>query len=172
MGDHLNTMNIGLFMMDSGVARAGGSPAGAGGVSGLGQRFGRFAVADHRKLGWPHATHPRGRLSDRADIDGRAPRRSVFLGHASRAEIDQLLGRGDRLLGIECKRTDAPRLTPSIRSALGEVGLERVAVVYPGTKRYPLADRVEAVPLRELGNGGYFFDFPRRSPLPNWGLDG
>ncbi len=73
------------------------------------------------------------------------------------AEIDLILRRGDRLLGIECKRADAPRLTPSIRSALGELGLERVAVVYPGTKRYLLADGVEAVPLRELGNGSRIF---------------
>lgn len=73
------------------------------------------------------------------------------------AEIDLILRWGDRLLGIECKRADAPRPTPSIRTALTELGLERVAVVYPGTKRYPLTDRVEAVPLHELGNGGRIF---------------
>lgn len=73
------------------------------------------------------------------------------------AEIDLILRRGDRLLGIECKRADAPRLTPSIRTALADLGLERVAVIYPGVKRYPMADRVEAVPLRTLANGGRIF---------------
>ena len=73
------------------------------------------------------------------------------------AEIDLILRRGDRLLGIECKRADAPRLTPSIRTALADLGLERVAVIYPGVKRYPMADRVEAVPLRTLANGGGIF---------------
>ena len=73
------------------------------------------------------------------------------------AEIDLILRRGERLLGIECKRADAPRLTPSIRIALADLGLERVAVVYPGPKRYPLADKVEAVPLHTLGNGGRIF---------------
>ncbi|MBX3025269.1 ATP-binding protein [bacterium] len=73
------------------------------------------------------------------------------------AEIDLLLRRGDTLLGIECKRTDAPRLTPSIRIALDDLGLARVAVVYPGGKRFALAERVEAVPLDELGEGRPLF---------------
>jgi predicted AAA+ superfamily ATPase len=73
------------------------------------------------------------------------------------AEIDLLFSRGDRLLGVECKRADAPRLTPSIRIALGDLGLERVAVVYPGAKRFALADRVEAVPLDSLAHPGGLF---------------
>jgi hypothetical protein len=50
------------------------------------------------------------------------------------AEIDLLLRRGDRLVGIECKRADAPRMTPSIRIARSDLELERVAVVYPGSR--------------------------------------
>ena len=38
------------------------------------------------------------------------------------AEIDLILRRGDRLLGIECKRSDAPGLTRSIRIALDDLG--------------------------------------------------
>jgi predicted AAA+ superfamily ATPase len=68
------------------------------------------------------------------------------------AEIDLILRRGDRLLGVECKRTDAPKITPSIRIAFEDLGLERVAMVYPGVKRYPLSESVEAVPLHELGD--------------------
>lgn len=66
------------------------------------------------------------------------------------AEIDLILRRGDDLYGVECKRADAPTMTPSIRIALADLGLRRVAVVYPGTKRFPLADQVEAVPLSQL----------------------
>ena len=73
------------------------------------------------------------------------------------AEIDLLLRRGDRLLGVECKRADAPRLTPSIRTALTDLGLDRVAVVYPGAKRYAIAPRVEAVPLEALMEAGALF---------------
>lgn len=73
------------------------------------------------------------------------------------AEIDLLLRRGDRLYGVECRRIDAPRLTTSVRIALDDLGLERVAVVYPGEKRYPIADRVEAVPLAALDRVGGLF---------------
>ena len=66
------------------------------------------------------------------------------------AEMDLILRRGDRLLGVECKRADAPRMTPSLHIALGDLQLERVAVIYPGDKRYPLSDRVEAVPFEAL----------------------
>lgn len=73
------------------------------------------------------------------------------------AEIDLLLRRGDRLLGVECKRADAPRSTPSIRTALVDLGLERIAVVYPGAQRYRLSDRVEVVPLDALAEAGGLF---------------
>lgn len=73
------------------------------------------------------------------------------------AEIDLLLRREGQLLGVECKRADAPRLTPSIRSALTDLGLDRVAVVYPGSRRYSLGDRVEVVPLSTLAQPGNLF---------------
>ena len=73
------------------------------------------------------------------------------------AEIDLVLKRGQSLIGIECKRADAPRMTPSIRAALEDLGLEKVAVIYPGTRRYPITDRVEAIPLAQLADSGGLF---------------
>ena len=70
------------------------------------------------------------------------------------AEIDLVLKRGQSMVGIECKRADAPRMTRSIRSAIDDLELEKVLVVYPGTKRYPIADSVEAVPLAQLAAPG------------------
>ena len=64
------------------------------------------------------------------------------------AEIDLILRKGSRMLGVECKRTDTPKMTPSIRNALEDLGLERVSIVYPGHKRFPVADHVEAVPFQ------------------------
>jgi hypothetical protein len=40
------------------------------------------------------------------------------------------------------------------------VGLARVAVVYPGTKRFPIGDRVEAVPVHALAQPGSLFQQP------------
>ncbi len=74
------------------------------------------------------------------------------------AEIDLILRKGRKLLGVECKRTDAPRMTPSIRIAMEDVGLAQVAVLYPGTKRYAIADRVEAVPVQTLGKMRSLFE--------------
>ena len=74
------------------------------------------------------------------------------------AEIDLILRRGDRLYGVECKFADAPRMTPSIRNALSDLGLVRVAVVYPGAQRFPISERVEAVPLKALSGGEPLFD--------------
>ena len=73
------------------------------------------------------------------------------------AEIDLILRRGGDLYGVECKLADAPRVTPSIRNALADVGLARVAVIYPGAQRFPLADRVEVVPLSALSRGEALF---------------
>ena len=73
------------------------------------------------------------------------------------AEIDLILTRGGALYGVECKRVDAPRITPSIRNALTDVGLARVAILYPGTERYTLSDRVEVVPLSALSHGEALF---------------
>ena len=74
------------------------------------------------------------------------------------AEVDLVLRRGDRLLGVECKRVDAPRMTTSIRIALEDLGLERVVVVYPGERRYRIAERVEALPLSDLVDAPSLFD--------------
>ena len=73
------------------------------------------------------------------------------------AEIDLILYRAGKLFGVECKRADAPRLTPSMRIACRDLGLERIAVIYPGARRYPLAERVEAIPLRALADEAPIF---------------
>ena len=69
------------------------------------------------------------------------------------AEIDLILLKQGRMLGVECKRVDAPRMTPSMRTALAELKLEQIAVVYPGPKRYTLDERVSAVPLEAVADG-------------------
>lgn len=70
------------------------------------------------------------------------------------AEIDLVLFRRGRRIGIECKRTDAPTLTASMRIALVDLKLDELNVVYPGEKRYSLAKKIEVVPLAELVNAG------------------
>jgi len=66
------------------------------------------------------------------------------------AELDLLLFKDGRRIGVECKRADAPALTPSMRIALSDLKLDELRVVYPGTSRYRLGERVEVVPLSDF----------------------
>jgi predicted AAA+ superfamily ATPase len=78
------------------------------------------------------------------------PDDAYFWATHSGAEIDLVLFKGGRRIGIECKRADAPSLTPSMRIALEDLKLDQLLVVYPGERRYPLGKRVEVMPLAEL----------------------
>ncbi|MDE2743737.1 MAG: DUF4143 domain-containing protein [Gemmatimonadota bacterium] len=80
------------------------------------------------------------------------PEEAFFLSTHQGAEIDLVLRLNGRWLGVECKRTDAPRLTRSICIALDDLKLERVVIVYPGQKSYALDAQVNVVPLRLLGS--------------------
>lgn len=69
------------------------------------------------------------------------------------AELDLLMMLRGRRWGVEVKREDAPRLTPSMRAALADLKLDRLTVLYPGTRRYALAENVVVVPLADLATG-------------------
>lgn len=64
------------------------------------------------------------------------------------AELDLLVLSGGKRLGFEFKRTSAPRATRSMHSALEDLKLDRLSVIYPGDRRFPLHERVEAVGFR------------------------
>ncbi len=82
---------------------------------------------------------------------------AFFWATQQRAEIDLILRRGDALYGVECKFVDAPRVTPSIRHALSDLGLKNIAILYPGSRRFRYSDQVEVVPLQALANGEPLF---------------
>ena len=54
---------------------------------------------------------------------------------------------GQRRIGVEFKRADAPGVTPSMRVALQDLKLDALYVVHPERHRFTMAERVEAVPL-------------------------
>ncbi len=73
---------------------------------------------------------------------------------AKRARIE----RDERLLvtlrgkryGFEFKYTDAPGRTRSMHIAHADLALERLWVVYPGSKEYELDDSTSVVPLGSI----------------------
>jgi predicted AAA+ superfamily ATPase len=75
---------------------------------------------------------------------------AYFWGTHGGAELDLLLMHRGRRYGIEFKYGDAPVMTRSLHVALADLGLDRAWIVYPGTERYPVHERVEVLPLREI----------------------
>jgi hypothetical protein len=55
-------------------------------------------------------------------------------------------------VGFEVKWSDAPKMTRSMHAALADLELRHLYVVYPGSQRYVIADRVEALPAAELAS--------------------
>lgn len=66
------------------------------------------------------------------------------------AELDLLVVRGRRRLGFEFKRTAAPQVTPSMRTALRDLKLSRLDVIHAGEHSFRLAPRVRAVAAARL----------------------
>ena len=61
--------------------------------------------------------------------------------------MDLLLERDGRRIGVEFKCSDAPTITKSMHVALQDLKLDRLLVVYPGRKSYPIHPKAAAMPL-------------------------
>ncbi len=81
------------------------------------------------------------------------PEQAYFWATHQGAELDLLLFKRGRRIGIEIKRADAPTITPSMRIALADLGLDRLIVLYPGSRTYDLSRQVHVVPLSHLATG-------------------
>ncbi|MFA5927875.1 MAG: ATP-binding protein [Candidatus Margulisiibacteriota bacterium] len=66
------------------------------------------------------------------------------------AELDMLWMDNGTLFGVECKFSDSPKLTPSMLSALEDLKLAQLWIVYPGDKAYSLHDKVKVVPFSQI----------------------
>lgn len=66
------------------------------------------------------------------------------------AELDIYWRDNGRNLGAEFKYMDAPVMTKSMRQALEDLALDRLWVIYPGDKSYPIAEKVTVLPLSDL----------------------
>lgn len=78
------------------------------------------------------------------------PEEAYFWATHSGAELDLLLIKNGKRIGVECKRVDAPRLTPSMKISMEDLELSKLFVIYPGIHPYPLEENVQAIPLSAL----------------------
>mgnify|MGYP003882740321 CR=1 FL=1 len=77
-------------------------------------------------------------------------RQAWFWATQGLSELDLLIRWHGRLIGIEMKYRDAPEMTKSLHVAMQDLGLPQAFIVYPGSRSYRVADKVEAVPLPVL----------------------
>jgi len=80
------------------------------------------------------------------------PDQAYFWALHSGAELDLLLFKNGRRIGVEFKRTDSPRITASIQSAQEHLELDESLIVYPGNRVLDLAPATRAVPLSLLAS--------------------
>lgn len=78
------------------------------------------------------------------------PEECFFWATHAGAELDLFVLRGTRRLGFEFKRTDAPRVTRSMRTAIEDLQLDSLDVVHAGDHTFPMSDRIRALALPSL----------------------
>ena len=75
---------------------------------------------------------------------------SFFWAVHTGAELDLVFQMKGRLWGVEVKYREAPAINRSMRSALSELDLAHLWVVYPGDETYPMDQKITAVGLSRI----------------------
>lgn len=78
------------------------------------------------------------------------PADCYFWASHSHAELDLLIVEGLQRRGFEFKYSQAPTITSSMKTALSDLKLEKLTVIYPGKTRYLLSEVIECVGLEEF----------------------
>ena len=107
----------------------------------------REAVLSHPKVG---ASWEGFVVQQIVQLLAASPEQCFHWSTHSGAELDLLVVAGNRRFGFEVKRAEAPRPTPSMRSAFETLGLDRLDVVHAGTESYAMAPGIRALPAARL----------------------
>ena len=78
------------------------------------------------------------------------PRSAYFWRTQAGAELDLLVTHGGKRYGFEVKYSDAPGTTRSMHSAITDLRLEHLWVIYPGSERYRLREKISVLPIRHV----------------------
>lgn len=113
----------------------------------------------HSLLGVPDAGRLLGHPKVGASFEGFVveqvvrllrPPEVYFWGAHTGAELDLLLMHGGRRYGVEVKFSEAPKITRSMRTAIDDLKLQRLIVVAPGERSYPVDKKIDVVTIGEL----------------------
>ena len=110
-----------------------------------------LGIRDERAL----ATHPKSGASWEGYVVEELlqvvePDEAYFWATHGGAELDLLLLKDGRRYGFEVKHQDAPRMTASMRTAIVDLKLDHLTVIYPGSKPYRLPEGVDVLPVKTL----------------------
>jgi hypothetical protein len=83
------------------------------------------------------------------------PDNAYFWATYTGAELDLLVFIDGKPIGFEIKRTTSPKLTPSIKNSILNLGLEKLYVVHAGDHEFALHEKVNAMPLANIANIRY-----------------
>lgn len=79
------------------------------------------------------------------------PEECFFWATQSNAELDILLFKQGKRIGIECKYSDAPTITKSMRIAMQDLKLDKLIIVYPGNDLFLLDHNIIGCGLDVIG---------------------
>jgi predicted AAA+ superfamily ATPase len=104
-------------------------------------------LATHNKLG---ASWEGFALEMASRAIGKRNEELAFWATHSGAEVDLFWQEYGKNWAIEIKYRDAPRFTPSMASALKDLKLSHLWILYPGDRVYSLANEVSTLPMTDV----------------------
>ena len=78
------------------------------------------------------------------------PSQAFFWATHSGAEVDLFFIFYGRRYGIECKFSEAPKITKSINQAIESLKLAHLWIIHPGEHAYPLSKQVSVWPMKDI----------------------
>ncbi len=76
-------------------------------------------------------------------------RNAYFWATQGGAELDLFYIDGNSRLGVEFKYSSAPTSTRSMHIAMNDLSLDHLYVVHPGSRPFPLTEKITAIGLPE-----------------------
>lgn len=110
-------------------------------------------LESHNKLG---ASWEGFALETVARAIGKRNEELTFWATHAGAEVDLFWKEHGKNWAVEVKYNDAPRVSPSMSIASKDLKLAHLWVIYPGTRVYPLAPHITALPLASVRNRWHY----------------
>ncbi len=80
------------------------------------------------------------------------PPQAYFWATHGGAEVDLFFIFHGRRFGIECKFSEAPKITKSMHQAIEGLNLTHLWIIHPGEHSYPLSKHISAWPLKDVAS--------------------